>query len=124
MGKYTYTTSQVSYRNGILRHEHFLRLLYKDSKKNCSARIKLASEPECDVLLKALHFLGDGKIKIKSDQFKKIEKSKRLSQIRKLENEDDLNSFLEKPLKDKQKFLANLASVMPNILSSHFNLVE
>lgn len=69
----------------LVRDKGFLRELYESTNVPNTKRIlNFASDSNLSTLLKFLHFLATGEIRIKRENFEKIQAHKRLNYIKKV----------------------------------------
>jgi hypothetical protein len=107
----------------LLRDKGFLKELYQGpnqlSKKQ---RIQVSEDSELNTLIKYLHFVATGEIKIKSTNFKLIEESKKLPLIVKtVEKKSKALALLKGPRVTKLKFLLKLTQILSPLLYALFN---
>jgi hypothetical protein len=115
--------SHEQMRNLLLRDKVFLRTLY-NSDNNLSAKRVLngANDSQLNTLLKYLHFLANGEIKIKKSNFEIIESHKKLHLIKQqVESKKALRTILNKERPEKLQFLNKLSQIYNAILYSLFN---
>jgi hypothetical protein len=107
----------------LIRDKLFLRELYEGPNPLKNIRIlRGANDTQLDTLLKFLHFLANGEIKIKKENFEIIEREKKLKLIKaKVERKQNLNKLLKSDRSDKLKFLNKLSNVYGALLYTLFN---
>ena len=107
----------------LIRDKGFLRELYESSNKLVSNRIlHSASDIKLNTLIKFLHFLTNGEIPIKKENFELIHSQKKLTLIKKfVEKKTALSKLLKAERETKLKFLKQLSSVYPPLLYVLFN---
>jgi hypothetical protein len=112
-------------RNLLLRDKVFLRALYSSETLNSAKKVlNGANDSQITTLLKYLHFLANGDIKIKKSNFDIIQNHKKLHLIKtQVESKKALRTILMKDRADKLNFLNKLAPIYPAILYSLFNEV-
>lgn len=107
----------------LLRDKAFLKQLYigSDAGKNKKV-LQTAEDSELNTLIKFLHFLSNGEIRMKKDNFKQVEENGKLKWLtRFVEKKSKLQNLLKSPRKDKLKFLNKLSNVYSPLLHSLFN---
>jgi hypothetical protein len=107
----------------LIRDKGFLKQLYEglDPKKNKKV-LNNADDSELNTLIKYLHFLTNGEIKMKKECFKQIEESKKLKILRKtIEKKSKVQNFLKSSRINKIKFLFQLVNIYPALLYPLFN---
>jgi hypothetical protein len=107
----------------LIRDKGFLKELYEgnniSSKKH---RIQVSEDSELNTLIKYLHFVANGEIKIKSSNFKLIEESKKLPLIVKtVEKKSKVLALLKGPRVEKLKFLYKCTQILAPLLYALFN---
>jgi hypothetical protein len=107
----------------LVRDKGFLRELYESqSPTNIKRLLNFASDSKLNTLLKFLHFLAIGEIRIKKANFEIIKSEKRLTYIKKhVETKVGINRLVKAERKQKLKFLNHLACVYANLLYCLFN---
>jgi hypothetical protein len=112
-------------RNLLLRDKVFLRTLYNtDTLVSAKKVLNGANDSQLVTLLKYLHFLANGDIKIKKSNFEIIENHKKLHVIkRQVENKKALRDILLKDRVYKLNFLNKLGNIYHPLLYSLFNEV-
>lgn len=108
----------------FIRDKLFLRSLFEGANPLKNRRLILsATEGEIDTLIKYLHYLANGKIKISALNFSKIKRSKKLSFLqREFESEKKYLDLLVAEDLHKRSVLLKLASSYPDILAPLFVL--
>jgi hypothetical protein len=109
----------------LLRDKVFLRTLYTaDTAYSAKKVLNGANDSQLNTLLKYLHFLSNGDIKIKKSNFDVITSHKKLHLIKKeVESKQALHRILLKDRSSKMLFLNKLAQVYNALLYSLFNEV-
>lgn len=108
----------------FVRDKLFLRSLFEGPNPLKNRRLILAaSEGEIDTLIKFLHYLANGKIKITARDFNNLKKSRKLGYLRNtFESNESLSSLLMTDNVSKTSALLKLASSFPYLLSPLFIL--
>jgi len=111
-------------RAQFIRDKVFLRNLY-ESNGNL-ARVKqiltFASDTELNTLIKFLHFLSSGDIRIKRDNFQILIQHNKLQVLKKaVEKKKAIKDMLASNRQNKLLFLKKLALVYPNLLFCLFH---
>ena len=117
--------NRESVKQYLQRDKEFLRELYlSDNLYKVKTILNGASDLKLNTLIKFLHFLSNGEIRIKKENFDKIKSSKRLQFIKKnVEAKAALQRLLKGERKIKLKFLIHLNSIYPFLLYCLFNEV-
>lgn len=108
----------------FIRDKLFLRSLFEGPNSLKNRRLLLAaSEGEIDTLIKFLHYLANGKIKITANNFDSLKKSRKLGYLRKtFESNESLTNLLTLDDATKRSILLKLANCFPYLLSPLFIL--
>jgi hypothetical protein len=109
----------------LIRDKGFLKMLYEGSNHLKNKRV-LASSNDCqiDTLIKYLHFLANGIIKIKKENFDQIKQQGKLKLIKaNVESKTKLKAILKSERSQKLKFINKLCKVYNNLLYVLFNEV-
>ena len=115
--------SKDQVKSYLIRDKGFLKELYEGSnilaKKH---RLQISEDSELNTLIKYLHFVATGEIKIKATNFKIIEESKKLQLIVKtVEKKTKTLTLLKGPRVAKLKFLSKLTNIFAPLLYALFN---
>ena len=107
----------------LLRDKGFLKELYEGNNPLKNKKVlQTAEDTELNTLIKFLHFLSNGEIKMKKDNFKKVQETKKLSLlIKNVEKKSKVLSLVKGPRKEKLKFLNKLLNVYSFLLDCLFN---
>ena len=110
-------------RNYLQRDKVFLRQLYEGQNASTNNRIlTFASDTKLNTLIKLLHFISNGEIKIKRRNFEIIQANKKLALIRKnVEKKAALARLLKSEREVKIKFLKKLSPIFSSLLYCLFN---
>ena len=111
-------------RTQFLRDKEFLRNLYESNGNVALVKEKLnyASDAELNTLLKFLHFLSKGDIRIKKLNFDAIIQSRKLLLIKRtVEKPKSIKQILTAERQAKIKFLRQLGAIYHNLLYALFN---
>jgi CRISPR/Cas system CMR subunit Cmr6 (Cas7 group RAMP superfamily) len=114
---------QQRFRLFLLRDKDWLEELYvANSALRCRRLLLFASDSKLDTLMKYLHYLSNGEIRMKRENFDTIQK-RHLSTIKRaFESKQSLNRSLKLEREQKLKVLLKLTSVYQVLLHSLFNL--
>ena len=114
---------QETDKGQLQRDKEFLRELFQTDDVNKSKQVLVfASDSKLNTLLKFLHFLTVGDIKIRREDFKVIEDAKKLKILKKfVEKKAAVQRLLKSERKEKLKVLTKLLSVYPQLLYCLFN---
>jgi hypothetical protein len=115
--------NRESMKSLLVRDKGFLRELYEGPNPLKNTRVlKGASDTQLNTLIKFLHFLSNGEITMKKENFEVIEKANKLKLIKsKVEKKKQMNILLKSERKDKLKFLNKLCNIYSALLFTLFN---
>ena len=114
---------QQSVKNQLVRDKEFLRELY-EAKEPVKAKhvLNFASDSQISTLIKFLHFLSNGEITIKKENFDEISKARKIQVLKKfVETKAAVQRLLRNERKIKMNFLKKLTTVYPFLLHCLFN---
>ena len=108
-------------KSQLQRDKQFLKELYKSDSLTKSKRIlTFASDAELFTLSKYLHFISNGEIHIKKENFNELGK-RHISIIKQnFEKKASLSTFSQKDRKQKLQVLFKLASIFSSLLTPLF----
>ena len=111
------------FRGYLMRDKAFLRELYEGPSRLSNNRVlTFASDTKLNTLIRFLHFLAIGEIKIKKDNFDAIQSNKKLNIIKKnVEKKAALSRLLKSERVLKIKFLKQLSAIYSPLLYCLFN---
>ena len=115
--------SAESFKPYLIRDKAFLRELYEgqDRVRN-NKLLNFTSDTKLNTLIKFLHFLSNGEIKMKKSDFEIIQEHKKLNFIKKhVEKQAALRRLLQSERNEKLKFLKKLSSIYSFLLGCLFN---
>jgi len=103
------------------RDKQFLKELFDSDSIVKSKRIlNFANDTEINTLAKYLHYISNGEIPIKKQNFDALKK-KHLSFVkRSFEKKQNLQKFLQQQRKEKNLILSKLLSALPSLLTPLF----
>lgn len=106
----------------LIRDKAFLRSLFTGSNTLKNRRLILAAnEGEIDTLIKYLHYLVNGKIKISASSFQGIQKSRKLAYLRKtFESRKSFELMLTSDDRLKRSFVLKLGNNLSDLLTPLF----
>ena len=111
-----------SFKPYLVRDKVFLNELYdSQSLPNTKRLLLFASDQKLDTLIKLLHFVSNGQIKLKKDHFNVFSKSQITLMKKKFEKKKTLKDFLKEERKVKLSILQKLAPILPQLLYPLFN---
>ena len=115
-------SEQQRFKNYLLRDKEWLESLYTSTNTLQAKRLlNFASDTKLDTLIKYLHYLSNGAIKIKRANFEAIARN-HLSWIKKhFESKVALNRGLQLDREEKLKRLRRLVPSFPYLLYPLFN---
>ena len=107
----------------LVRDKGFLKELYEQPDLNKKKRkLQTADDTELNTLIKFLHFLSNGEIPMKKENFQAINESKKLSLItKKVERKSSVVNLIKSPRVVKLKFLMQLIKIYSFLLYPLFN---
>lgn len=107
----------------LIRDKGFLKELYKSPNELTRKRsLKNADDMKLNTLIKYLHFIANGEIKIKAENFKIIQESNKLKLITKtVEQKAKVLRLLKSARANKLQFLIKLNPILPPLLFALFN---
>ncbi len=108
----------------FIRDKGFLQSLFEGPNSLKNRRLILsANEGEIDTLIKYLHYLANGKVRIAAQNFLNIRRSKKLSYLqREFEAEKRISMLLLGNVTWKREVLLKLAISYPDLLAPLFVL--
>ena len=111
-----------SFKPYLVRDKVFLNELYQSSSVPNSKRLLLfASDQKLDTLIKYLHFVSNGEIKLKKEHFDVFSKSQVTLMKKKFEKKKLVKEFLKQERKVKISILQKLTPILPQLLYALFN---
>ena len=115
--------NRESFKPYLVRDKVFLNELYQSSSVPNSKRLLLfASDQKLDTLIKFLHFVANGEIKMKKEHFDVFSKSQVSLLKKKFEKKKNLvKQFLKEERKVKITALQKLTPILPQLLYALFN---
>ena len=115
--------SKEVFKTLLIRDKGFLKSLYEGEDKSKRFRIlKSVSDTKLNTLIRFLHFLSNGEIKIKKVNFDIIQENRKLNFIKRhVEKNSALKTLLESEREEKIKFLKQLIGIYPALLYCLFN---
>jgi hypothetical protein len=107
----------------LIRDRGFLHELYEGPNPLKNNRVlRGASDTQLNTLIKFLHFLSNGEITMKKENFEIIEREKKIKLIKsKVEKKKNMNVLLKSERNEKLKFLNKLCNIYSALLSTLFN---
>ncbi len=113
-------------KNLLIKDKAFLRSLYDGPNPLKNKRIlNSANDSQLNTLIRYLHFVTTGQIKIKRENFEIVERNKKLKLIKqKVEKKFQLNKLLQSDRTLKIQFLNRLCNIFGAILYILFNESE
>lgn len=116
------TTNKEEMKSLLVRDKGFLKELYEGEnfRKNKNL-ILFASENQLDTLIKFLHFLSTGQIKMKKENFNKLTIRKLNLIKRNVEKKTKLSMLISADRQQKVKFLLQLVNFFHYLLDTLFN---
>jgi hypothetical protein len=106
----------------LIKDKEFLRTLYDGTNPLKNRRLlNIANDSQLNTLIRYLHFVSTGQIKIKKENFEKLENENKLKIIKKLEKKSHLTKLLQNDRKAKLNFLNKLCTIFGPLLYILFN---
>ena len=117
------TFNRETMKSLLIRDKGFLHELYEGPNPLKNNRVLAgASDAQLNTLIKFLHFLSNGEITMKRENFEIIEKSHKLKLIKaRVEKKKNLNMLLKSERKEKLKFLNKLCNLYSALLYTLFS---
>ena len=111
------------FKRYLIRDKAFLRELYEGPSRISNNRILIyASDNKLNTLIRFLHFLSNGEIKMKRDNFEIIQANRKLGFLkRNVEKKAALSRMLKSERENKLKFLKQFSSIYSALLYCLFN---
>lgn len=108
----------------FIRDKLFLKSLFEGPNSLKNRRLILsANEGEIDTLIKYLHYLANGKIRIGAENFSNVRRSRKLTHLRKeFESETKISDLLLADDINKRAILLKLSTSYPDLLAPLFVL--
>ena len=115
--------NKETFKTYLVRDKGFLKELYESDNSSRTIRIlNFTNDSKLNTLIKLLHFISNGEIRIKKVNFEIIQNQKKLHLIKKaVEKKAALKRLLSSGRETKIKFLKKLSSVYSALLHSLFN---
>lgn len=115
-------TTRETLKALFIRDKEFLRSLFEGPNPLKNKRLILsATESQIETLIKYLHYLSNGKIRIAIDNFKNIKKRKKLSFLKEnFENPAVANNLIYSDLTTKRQKVLFLSVAFPDLLAPLF----
>jgi len=106
----------------LQRDKQFLKDLFKsDSSAKCRRILNFASDGEINTLLKYLHYMSNGEIHIKKENFEQLQK-KQVALIRKkFESKKHFQEIFQQTRKQKLAILMKFTSIFSHLLTPLFH---
>ena len=110
-------------KSSLIRDKGFLKELYEEPELNRKKKkLQTADDTELNTLIKFLHFLSNGEIPMKKQNFEAIKESKKLVLItKKVERKSSVANLLKSNRVLKLKFLLQLLRIYSFLLYPLFN---
>ena len=115
--------NRLTFKNYLIRDKGFLRDLFEGQSKIRNNQIlNVACDTKLNTLIKLLHFIANGEIKIKREHFEDIREHRKLNILkRNVEKKSALNRLLQSERIDKLKFLKQFSAIYSSILYTLFH---
>ena len=111
-----------SFKPYLIRDKVFLQELYESqSIPNSKRLILFASDQKLDTLIKLLHFISNGQIKMKKEHFDIFSKAHVKLLKKNFENKKSLKELSKRERKIKVTILQKISSILPHLLYPLFN---
>ena len=113
--------NQEQFKALLQRDKLFLKEVFKSESSSKTKRlINFASDAELVTLIKYIHFVSNGAIKIKKENFETLQK-KHLSLIKKhFEKKSAVQTLIQNPRKFKLSIFSKLIPVLSDLLTPLF----
>ena len=77
-------------RDELKEHTLFLYGLQSGTRKNNNERLNTASSFQCNVLIKTLHCIANGRIPLKKPQFERLKRSRKISIMNEVKSKENV----------------------------------
>lgn len=109
-------------KSAMLRDKGFLKDLYTGSGTFNFKRLQNATDLQLTTLIKVLHFITNGEIKIKKSHFEKLTSENKINELRKyFESKVQAAKLLKEQRLKKLQILKKLVNFFPILLYPLFN---
>ena len=112
-----------SVKSQLVRDKEFLRQLYETTEDPRAKQIlTFASDQQLNTLIKFLHFLSNGEISMKKENFEQISKARKIQVLKRfVESKNSVQQMLKAERRIKINFLKKLSAVYSFLLHCLFN---
>lgn len=118
------TLSKERLREHMLKNKEFLNELYVSDVLVSKKILRSADDSKLNTLIKYLHFLANGEIKMRKQDFEIVLKNQKLKLLKKtIESKRGTLNFLKEDRMKKLSFLLKLAPLYAHLLHSIFNKI-
>lgn len=117
-------TSKESLKALFIRDREFLRALFEGPNPLKNKRLLAsASESQIETLIKYLHYLSNGKIRIAKENFQNLKKKRKFNYLKEnFESQVVADNLIHSDLSIKQQKLLSLSTAFPDLLAPLFVL--
>jgi len=113
------------FKPALVRDKEFLRQIYSSSSvPNTKRLIVFASDQQLDTVLKLMHFISNGQMRLKKSHFDSFSKAQITLLKKNFEKKATFAKLLKSDRKDKVKLIQKLLPIMHFLLHPLFNRPE
>lgn len=113
------------FKPSLIRDKEFLKQIYSSqSIPNSKRLLMFASDQQLETILKLLHFISTGQMRLKKTHFEQFSRAQIFFLKKNFEKKTILLRLLKTDRKNKVKVLQKLLPLMPYLLYPLFNLSE
>jgi len=113
--------NQTHMKSFLQRDKQFLKELFKfDSSAKCKRILNFATDLEINTLIKYFHFVSNGEIHIKKENFENLGKKHMVFIRKRFESKKHVQQILQQSRKFKLQLLTKLTPVFCDILTPLF----
>lgn len=115
--------NRETFKSYLVRDKGFLKSLYEGDNRIKNNRIlTVACDTKLNTLIRLLHYICNGEIKIKRENFEIIRDHRKLNVLKRhVEKKSNLQRLLQSERGEKLKFLKNFSAIYSSILYCFFN---
>lgn len=103
-------------RETLMRNRLFLFGLQSGTRKNNNERLNTASSFQCNVLIKVLHYIANGKIKLKKSEFERIQRARKITVLNAVKPKSEALKKLKGTRQSKIDYLKKLCTLYSSLL--------
>ena len=103
-------------RETLFRNHLFLYGLQSGSRKNNNERLNTASTFQFNVLIKVLHYIANGKIKLKRSEFERIQRARKVTVLNAVKLEEEALKKIKQSRQEKIDYLKKMCTLYSSLL--------